>query len=467
MYVKSFLLMLTQNYLGISNGILPAATIYAHLVSDLRMSPVDIRFAMRILKQQISAQTHNRIDQAKALFLILVNIIKRKVSIRQVAEICQCDHSRLAKALKNERKPHGRQLLLTEDQEEELICLILLYQEQNRPVTISFLRQYINEQFNVQVSSSWHRRFLTRHKDRIRIDTATPQDSKRLEIPREYGKKHIKNLIKYVQGIPTELVFNIDEVGFQRWSDRKKKRVIVPLSTPKKQVHYAVKRSEKRVSIVSTISMAGDTLMPLIISHRKRPDKKLEETGLREGDDFMIEYQKSCFVTKEIFSKYVQSVLFPYIENIRKLKDFGTETAVILCDNCSAHVSDDLLEKMKERNIRLVTFPPHSSHLFQPLDLVTFGMFKMYLKSKIDCKSSKTHAELIEAIITALEASTISKYNRSAFKRAGLKIDTTVSPHRCKIDIDTLNKRIEETMVNQNETILDFSKFGFMNKKYF
>lgn len=91
--------------------------------------------------------------------------------------------------------------------------------------------------------------------------------------------------------------------------------------------------------------MAGDTLMPLLITHRKRTENELSETGLREGDDYMIRYQKNCFITKEIFNEYIETVLFPYIKKIRENPLFSNERAVILCDNCSSHVSEEISKK--------------------------------------------------------------------------------------------------------------------------
>ena len=408
-----------------------------------------------------------RIQQAVTLYNICTHILNRQISIRKIAKVCMCDQSTLTKRIHTQPKPNGRPQKLSREQEEELVDLIELYSLANRPVSVSFLRQYIFEQFQICVSVGWYSKFLQRHTSRIRKDIAIPQESLRLRLPIESAEEHVQNLKKYVNGIPTELIFNIDEVGCQKWADRKKKKVIVSQRIPTKKVFYSVKRSEKRLTVVSAISMAGDVLVPLVISQRKTFAQELIDSGIREGEDFIFKHQKSAFINKEIFGDYIRDVVFPYIDELRKHKKFENEMAVILCDNCSSHVDDVLYEEMAKRNIRFITFPPHSSHLFQPLDLVTFGIFKMKLKTITDendrCKQAKT----IDDIICALESATISKYNRSAFKRAGLKIDTGCSPHRCTIDEQILRQRIEEANLQQGEPNMNRSMFGFMNKKFF
>ena len=57
--------------------------------------------------------------------------------------------------------------------------------------------------------------------------------------------------------------------------------------------------------------MAGDTLVPIVISQRKTLDHELIESGIIEGEDFIFKHQDSGFINKEIFSDYIRSVVFP------------------------------------------------------------------------------------------------------------------------------------------------------------
>ena len=443
--------------------VLPDNTIEDKLVNVLNISRTDSRYIVRQMRYRLMPSDH-RIEQAIILLSVCNEVLDGPISVRKISKVCNCDHSKVSKRIRS-TNPNGRPTKLNPDQEEELIYLIQLYTQIHRPVSASFLRQYILDQFGIVVSTSWHHRFLSRHHDKIRMDIAIPQDSKRIQVPREFAENHIKNMIDYVKGTPTKLVFNIDEVGCQKWADRKEKQVIVSQTIPKGKVFYSIKRCEKRVSIVSAINLAGDKLVLMIISQRKTID--IIKSGLREGEDYLMEYQKSAFINKEIFRKYIQLVIFKYIDEIRKNPQYEKETSVILCDNCSAHVDDDLYQEMKNRNIRFITFPPHSSHLFQPLDLVTFGVFKMHLKSITGRIGKSTQASTIKEILRALELAMISDNNRAAFKRAGLKIDPNCSPNRCIINEKKLHQRIDDAGLQSCGSNSGCDKFGFMNKKYF
>jgi hypothetical protein len=89
---------------------------------------------------------------------------------------------------------------------------------------------------------------------------------------------------------------------------------------------------------------------------------------------------------------------------------------VLLCDNCSSHIDEEAMAMLARENIRLITFPPHTSHLFRPLDLVTLAAFKRE-KREIDI----THPEesqvwQIAKFMKALERATDSSNNHAVFK---------------------------------------------------
>ena len=104
-----------------------------------------------------------------------------------------------------------------------------------------------------------------------------------------------------MEGVPTELIFNLDEVGMQKWADRKKKKILAPVDMKNSRIEYAVERTEKRITIVSAISMAGDCLTPMIITHRKTIDKELLNSGIRIGEDILLETQESSFINFNYF----------------------------------------------------------------------------------------------------------------------------------------------------------------------
>jgi hypothetical protein len=51
-------------------------------------------------------------------------------------------------------------------------------------------------------------------------------------------------------------------------------------------IHYSVPRSQKRINYIAAISMAGDTLMPLLVIHRMMVDQAVWDEGWPNGQNY-------------------------------------------------------------------------------------------------------------------------------------------------------------------------------------
>jgi hypothetical protein len=50
-------------------------------------------------------------------------------------------------------------------------------------------------------------------------------------------------------------------------------------------------------------------------------------------------------------------------------------------DNCRAHLKANMVRLLMENNVKVITFSPHTSDIFQLLDLVFFSAFKRAKRS--------------------------------------------------------------------------------------
>jgi hypothetical protein len=50
--------------------------------------------------------------------------------------------------------------------------------------------------------------------------------------------------------------------------------------------------------------------------------------------------------------------------------------ALLFCDNYAAHCFDEVLSKLARHGIRVMTYPPHTSHIFQVQDVPLFEVLK-------------------------------------------------------------------------------------------
>ncbi len=61
-----------------------------------------------------------------------------------------------------------------------------------------------------------------------------------------------------------------------------------------------------------------------------------------------------------------------------------TNPALLLLDNHESHISYDCLEFAKQNGITMVSFPPHTTHKLQPLDVAVYGPLKRYYNAACD-----------------------------------------------------------------------------------
>ena len=427
------------------------------------------KITTRYIVRRLSENNYEfRNQQAAALYDILKTDIGVNISIRKVAKYNEVDQSNLSKFIRNsERKNYARKTKLTSDQIEFIIKWIESRYREKNPVSIRDMRIEIFEKFNIAVSKNWFRYLFIKYPNSVMIGIAHPQDEKRLNVSKTTAKKHISNLLNYVNNIPTELILNLDEASSSDWQDKRSKKVIVPYGLSNERIEYAVERCSKKITICATISMAGDVLPPLIISHRKTIDEEILNSGWRSGQDYIYYYNEKSFMTKAIFQDYIIHTIIQYIDRTResmKLKDYP---AVLLSDNCPSHRCEEIYKELANHNIRLITFPPHTTNLFQPLDLVTFSSFKLE-KAMVNSKYKKrSQSDMFYRNLVAMEKATTSSNNRSAFYRAGLEVQASVIPNVANIREKYLNEIVEKSNLIDGDYLSNKVEFGWINKCYF
>jgi hypothetical protein len=176
----------------------------------------------------------------------------------------------------------------------------------------------------------------------------------------------------------SELVFNLDEVGISEWEDRKQKKVIVPTTMIGEPIHHSVSKSVKHISVIACVSAAGESLIPFIVTSQMSDNilKRLMSRDVRMGVDFLLRQRSKPYVSRKLFLEYIKKIFLPYLNELRDMEQFEGREAVLLMDNCSAHISDEVVAVLTEARVRIITFAPHTTQIFQVLDLVLFGALK-------------------------------------------------------------------------------------------
>jgi hypothetical protein len=239
--------------------------------------------------------------------------------------------------------------------------------------------------------------FVFRHSGEVIQTRSTAQEEQRLQVPRAFLERTRRDLNKHVQGCVSELIFNLDEVGISDWDDCKTRRVVLPATMDVRPIHHAVSRNVKHIPVIACVSAAGESLMPYIITSHNSPavQEQLRQQSVRSGREFRLTSNHRPYVNAEIFLEYVRTVFLPYLVCVRGLATFAAEEAVLLMDKSSAHVSDDAIRLLTEARVRVITFAPHTTHIFQVFDLTLFGVLKRRPRYELPCETDNSTVKFI------------------------------------------------------------------------
>ena len=252
--------------------------------------------------------------------------------------------------------------------------------DQAKFLTQKEILNYIEHHFGKSPTSGWFHSFTERYPDIIKIGTSLPQEDRGLTVPRIHLEEHIRNLKKYVEGAFADLVFNLDEVGSSDWEDKAKRQVYVHVDMPDQEIRHPVSRRFGHMTLVACISAGGDALIPMLIVKQAIPEEVYIQ-GLRPEKDVRLRRRDPAYIDEALFYEYVTSVFIPYVNLQRHKDEYRNAWAVLLMDSVRAHVSNRILQVLGENQIIALTFPSHTSNLFQALDLGIFDQMKTLKKT--------------------------------------------------------------------------------------
>ncbi|CAH2084120.1 unnamed protein product [Euphydryas editha] len=177
------------------------------------------------------------------------------------------------------------------------------------------------------------------------------------------------NLTEVMQrhNFTADRIFNFDETGVSTVLDTPK--VLAPKS--QKQVGQIVSSERgELVTFGAIISASGNHIPPLFVFPRVHyKDHFLE--GAPYGS--IGAANRSGWINAEIF--------VTVLKHIQKHTLSSKEHPILLlCDNHESHISLQAITYARDNGITFVSFPPHTSHRLQPLDVGVFGPFKAKLK---------------------------------------------------------------------------------------
>lgn len=340
----------------------------------------------------------------------------------KIAKLFGVDHKAFEKQVKLpvDQRDNGRPSTLDEDEQLTLIEKIKSLNDSNMHPTLYDIEQFVIEHFKKYVTTDTLRNYIIQSQQ-FKLVEGEPQDEDRVNVRNEDLDTYYANLAESVDGVPASLVFNMDEAGQDEYVDTHAMKVIVPSTYTHPSIKIPVRRPTKRSTIVHCICNDGTFPKPLLIIPRKTLDgiilKKLT------CHNVIIKFQSKGYTNTEIMKYWLTNIFFPYVERkwqIENRRTGYTGKAVLILDGLSAHAAAINSFNLEQRHLKIIYLIPHSSHLTQPLDLVTFSIQKLITTKKRVGEKLTYQSDQIRSIIKGIQQASTSESIIGAFESAGI-----------------------------------------------
>ena len=316
----------------------------------------------------------------------------------------------------------GRNRLLSNEEEKEIINDIKTAIDNNRPYSHHNLKCHIEEKTKKCINLNFTHDFVKRHEVELKTVTARPMEEERNDIELSAITNYFKKLKKFIDQIHPKLLLNCDESSDQQKARSKQTTIIVPKNDNREKFYYSDPKKKKHITFVGGIWSDLSMTLPMIVTTRKTYDDDLVEYGLPNGPLGYLRYSDTGYVKGNLFKKYLLNCVIPDLNKKRLILGEDDAVAGILMDGHVTHVADDVKELLTANNIKYLFIPPHTSHILQPLDLLIFSQWKLYLK-KVTLKKELTEYTLrILKGLKAMHLASTPLNIKSAFARAGIHI---------------------------------------------
>jgi hypothetical protein len=98
-------------------------------------------------------------------------------------------------------------------------------------------------------------------------------------------------------------------------------------------------------------------------------------------------------------------------------------------DICSVHVQGDTLQVLAGHRVKVLTFPPRTTHIFQSLGLSLFENFKKRMNDRLSLETDQITVGFMKQIFHMMNQILVEDNVRSAFVQLNLTSDIDAIPY--------------------------------------
>ena len=313
----------------------------------------------------------------------------KNLSVSKAAKLYKVPEQTLRDRIRNKVSPDtchsGPKEFFSKSEEDELARHLIYLTDLGYPQNRNLMRllatgmaEYLHRPLppnnrSGEVSKDWVYPFLERHADLAKLKI------KKLAQQREHATSSIvlktyyteleRILRQYDLIKKPELIFSLDETGFNTDLEPSKPVVEAGSSKDKRRNVFATSRSAtSTTTLIAAGNAKGKAIPPFVVFKGDKRDKSLLN-NCYPGTQMIM--SPTGWSNKDVFMTYINT---HFLRHARKDKN---DWVLLLYDGHASHITPNLYTWCKLRNIVLFVLPAHSSHSIQPLDVTMFGPMKI------------------------------------------------------------------------------------------
>ena len=173
--------------------------------------------------------------------------------------------------------------------------------------------------------------------------------------------------------------------------------------------------------IVSCVSAGGLAMPPLIIFKANKIKPEWQEAA---PTGYMVRGSASGYINGKLFQEFGEH----FVRFLTEKKILaGNNKVLLLLDIYKSHLFNlGFMEYMKLKNVEVCCFPPHCTHILQPLNDTPFALFKAEYQrqlmhvNRLMCGQRISRVTFFRVLVPAYTAVMTPEAIRSGFKNTGV-----------------------------------------------